>query len=413
MVFLEEKLYTSEETASILGISLRTLYRYLKKGEIEAETKTQSGTFRFTRKQIYKYLYPDRYSKILETLKNSQNKTQDKITYIDEDSSATQVQNTNEGDLKNVDSSLDLKKDEVATPEETQPAINSEQNSDQHNDVSKVLADSANNLLDSNTNTNNASVVSTPITTSKPYSDEEAKKITEQRDNVDLDDELKSLEDLLDVSKTQQSTPGDNSLQNSAQVQQTPPTNNQNQINSNINLSANTAQSPLEVPSHTNNSSQSNLNTNDLNSPLPSTSPASNDSVPSSNSANLNNEVWKYFINSNKDILDLAREISSISNETGRKYAATMRGGLSLHHDIDEFNIVHFYVSKEDFNWYVSELGLQPCSEADANICLISTSDSSIFESSYKLRGLQVVSDSRLIQDLMAHGEKELAKTLL
>ena len=53
MIVLEEKLYTTEETAEVLGISPRTLYRYLKKGDIEAETKTKSGTFRFTRIQIY------------------------------------------------------------------------------------------------------------------------------------------------------------------------------------------------------------------------------------------------------------------------------------------------------------------------------------------------------------------------
>ena len=90
-----------------------------------------------------------------------------------------------------------------------------------------------------------------------------------------------------------------------------------------------------------------------------------------------------------------------------------MRGGLSLHHDIEAFNLIHFYVDYSDLDSWVKELALTSCSESEANIVLIPTKDDQIFAKSYKLRGLYVVADERLIQDLMSHNEKELAKSLL
>ncbi|HOM78179.1 helix-turn-helix domain-containing protein [Patescibacteria group bacterium] len=56
---LEEKLYTSTEVAKILGVSLRSVYRYLDQGKLDAEIKTVTGRLRFTKKDILNFLYPD------------------------------------------------------------------------------------------------------------------------------------------------------------------------------------------------------------------------------------------------------------------------------------------------------------------------------------------------------------------
>ncbi len=56
---LEEKLYTSTEVAKILGVSLRSVYRYLEQDKLEAEIKTATGRLRFTKKNIEDFLYPD------------------------------------------------------------------------------------------------------------------------------------------------------------------------------------------------------------------------------------------------------------------------------------------------------------------------------------------------------------------
>lgn len=59
MIQLEDKLYTSTEVADILGVSLRSVYRYLEEGKLDAEIKTATGRHRFSKKNILDFLYPD------------------------------------------------------------------------------------------------------------------------------------------------------------------------------------------------------------------------------------------------------------------------------------------------------------------------------------------------------------------
>lgn len=58
MIQLEERLYTSTEVAEILGVSLRSVYRYLEEGKLDAEIKTATGRHRFSKKNILDFLYP-------------------------------------------------------------------------------------------------------------------------------------------------------------------------------------------------------------------------------------------------------------------------------------------------------------------------------------------------------------------
>jgi len=59
MIKLEDKLYTSTEVASILGVSLRSVYRYIEESKLTAEVKTATGRHRFTKQDILDFLYPD------------------------------------------------------------------------------------------------------------------------------------------------------------------------------------------------------------------------------------------------------------------------------------------------------------------------------------------------------------------
>ena len=56
---LEEKLYTSTEVADILGVSLRSVYRYMEEYKLKADVKTATGRHRFTKQNILDFLYPD------------------------------------------------------------------------------------------------------------------------------------------------------------------------------------------------------------------------------------------------------------------------------------------------------------------------------------------------------------------
>jgi excisionase family DNA binding protein len=60
MLSLEDRLYTSSEVAELVGVSLRSIYRYLDEGKLTAEVKTATGRHRFTRNNILDFLYPER-----------------------------------------------------------------------------------------------------------------------------------------------------------------------------------------------------------------------------------------------------------------------------------------------------------------------------------------------------------------
>jgi len=62
---LDDRYYTSTEVAEILGVSLRSVYRYLEDSKLKAEIKTATGRHRFTRDNIINFLYPDGRSPLL------------------------------------------------------------------------------------------------------------------------------------------------------------------------------------------------------------------------------------------------------------------------------------------------------------------------------------------------------------
>src|SRR3989304_8782876 len=61
---LEDRLYTSTEVANILGVSLRSVYRYLEDGKLDAEMKTATGRHRFTKQNILDFLSPQESNRV-------------------------------------------------------------------------------------------------------------------------------------------------------------------------------------------------------------------------------------------------------------------------------------------------------------------------------------------------------------
>jgi hypothetical protein len=64
MIQLENKLYTSTEVADILGVSLRSVYRYIEEDKLRPEVKTATGRHRFTKQNIIDFLYPNGDTKV-------------------------------------------------------------------------------------------------------------------------------------------------------------------------------------------------------------------------------------------------------------------------------------------------------------------------------------------------------------
>jgi len=80
MIKLEDKLYTSTEVAQIIGVSLRSVYRYIDDGKLIAEVKTATGRHRFTKQNITDFLYPNgenRPNKTTSTKKEVKPTTED------------------------------------------------------------------------------------------------------------------------------------------------------------------------------------------------------------------------------------------------------------------------------------------------------------------------------------------------
>lgn len=62
IVDLENRLYNSAEVCKILGVSLRTLYRYIESGKINFETQSKTRRYFFSKKDLLGFLYPRRFS---------------------------------------------------------------------------------------------------------------------------------------------------------------------------------------------------------------------------------------------------------------------------------------------------------------------------------------------------------------
>lgn len=56
MIELADKLYTSQEVAKILNVTLRTLYRYLERGYLTPDIQLMSGRYRFSRQNLESFL---------------------------------------------------------------------------------------------------------------------------------------------------------------------------------------------------------------------------------------------------------------------------------------------------------------------------------------------------------------------
>lgn len=104
---LNEKLYTSTEVAEILGVSLRSIYRYLEEDKIKAAVKTATGRHRFTKQNINDFLYP--------SVPHSRNAGSGKV---DEEVSTSEIDSTNKIESRGTENSNEAVESSKANPKE-------------------------------------------------------------------------------------------------------------------------------------------------------------------------------------------------------------------------------------------------------------------------------------------------------
>ncbi|MCA9302292.1 helix-turn-helix domain-containing protein [Candidatus Nomurabacteria bacterium] len=102
---LDDRFYTSTEVAEILGVSLRSVYRYLEEGKIDAEIKTATGRHRFTKQNIMDFLYPSQHDGSSES---NQQQSTNKYTVSRDLDSANNVSSQDNKLAGDEDDDLDL-----------------------------------------------------------------------------------------------------------------------------------------------------------------------------------------------------------------------------------------------------------------------------------------------------------------
>ena len=100
-----EKLYTSTEVAQIIGVSLRSIYRYLDENKIHADVKTATGRHRFTKQNINDFLHPSK------TLGNEMGIKDD--TREDENRGEKEEYNVNEEREENKKPKIEVQKQKI------------------------------------------------------------------------------------------------------------------------------------------------------------------------------------------------------------------------------------------------------------------------------------------------------------
>jgi hypothetical protein len=289
MIKLDDKLYTSTEVAVILGVSLRSVYRYIEENKLVPEVKTATGRHRFTKQNIIDFLYP-------EGTEGGNNMNQ-------------------EDERKPVQAQTKKAKIEkkVTEEEEVQPIIK----------------------------------------------EKETPKRVEIEKEEEKEEVVEKTEEPVDwLSKFREAARKFEEESAEKEERKEPVAPRQ------------------EVPS-----------------------------IKEKFTKLVEEEVQekqaKYFYRSRLGGLkDIAQNIDKASKNSGLDYAFTMNAGLSLHSPIKPFSLLHVYVRAKDKDFFERILMLTPTDEENAQLCMLSSEDNKIYNTSMTVHGLSVVSKEKLLSDI-------------
>ncbi len=291
MIKLENKLYSSTEVAAVLGVSLRSVYRYLEENKLQAEVKTATGRHRFTRQNIIDFLYPTGVPEGEVIIEQPAEPVAKKVTKVVEPILQEEVEET------------------VVEPVK-EPVV-----------TSKIEEE--------------------PVAAPKIEIKEEKVKVEEDEDQVDWLAKFREAAKKFEEKATEEVT-GLGSV---------------------------------------------------------------NDEVP----AVEEKEEKLFFYRSRLGGLkDIAQNIDKTSRNSGLDYAFTLNAGLSLYRPINPFSVLHVYVRSKDKDFFERILALTPSDETNAQLCIITADEDSLYKEADEMHGLKVVQKNRLVEDI-----SEMDETLL
>lgn len=307
---LEEKLYTSTEVAQILGVSLRSVYRYMEEGKLDAEVKTATGRHRFTKQDILNFLYPknDNQSPTREV-------RSEQAPFVSQQPTAPRYSAQPQAPVierKNPEPVMSPKAApiEVAQPVEEAPV-----------DWLAKFREAASKFKTESANTSTQASVQTPVAA------QPAPVIPQQPAYETHTNTVSGISDF--------------------------------------------SEAPVE-----------------------------------------DTNKYYYYRSMLGGLKDIAQNIDKSSKRSFVDYAFTLNAGLSLHKPIKPFSILHVYIKDHDKGFFEKVLNLVSADSREAQLCLISTSDPSIFSEKREMHGLYVVADKQLRKDLINAGELSLASEL-
>ncbi|PIR43211.1 hypothetical protein COV24_03910 [candidate division WWE3 bacterium CG10_big_fil_rev_8_21_14_0_10_32_10] len=315
---LEDRFFKSTEVADILGVSLRTLYRYMDSQKIDS-VQLPSGRHRFTKKQIEGFLY----SSGEPLMQNIPNNSQDSGNRIEVNTGMDLPQ------IKQSDSQTGYNKPSQEPNQSSAPASTQET---EEEDLEKEL-DALLKSLESE------------------------------------DDEEEISEDFIDKEEEPQ-----NVLQSEPQV--VAPVQNES-VSPTQSSNFSSASSILEETKE----------------------------VEPTN--NLDENEVHYFYCPYNELRAIARIIKKTADDNNKTYAFTLNAGISLYFPLDPFSLIHFYIAKEDLDFWKENLQLRESSTADANLGVLLTSGPA-FENLQEVSGLKVVSKAILMSNLRSVGNNSL-----
>jgi excisionase family DNA binding protein len=406
---LQDKLYTSAQVADVLGVSLRTLYRYMEDGRIES-MKTASGRHRFTKEQILTFLDGGGFDQDLEvgsmprtSNQRDQGRDSGRDTY---DPAPVRNQANNDFSFYSNKDREDRNAARPAAP--VAPASRTNYDMDFNNPYERNR--------DRVEPMRQQPQEQQPMARKDPYDDLDMDPEDDFDDfNFSLDEN--DFEEKPKPSQAQPRSRFDATRSDSYGSQSPAPQSRANMSSRALDRgeddmysrpASNAPRAPYSpapkpaMPAYPSDNRRSDFGTRDVQR---DSQIQAKPKQPALEGINV-----RYYKSDYNDLIDLAKRIKETAISKDLEYAFTLNAGLSLHYLIDPFTVLHFYVNPEDLQLWKSSLGLVPVSnKAEANIGVLVNTDI-VFIPTKEIGGFKVVEDKLLLKDLMRASEDNLVR---
>lgn len=472
---LKDRLYTSSEVAEILGVSLRSVYRYLEEGKLDADIKTATGRHRFSKKNILDFLKPQE-NESSNTVSSFSNK---KDFDFEEGLGTSQKLNQDKKNDSFDDFDFDFDEEFFKSLEDNSKTSNlsdsdsANYKNGEDDELEKLLRE----FEESSVEEPSIKVSENNLTSRQSEEKTSSSKLDDFDADFELDNILKNLEKgfeededikFEEINKkdeikvdSNQDTNKDSYFDFDLDFDFGFLENDDNKAETKVEEIGSKYEEPKELPvvnkvdpiAEEEDSSEDNWlerfrRAAEKNTPKKAVEPVEEkknhldtffedksdnldvffggntqkvDTIGISSLASISDDIpsndvseniENYYISEFNNLKEIAQTLDKVAQKFDLDYAFTLNAGLSLHKPIAPFSIIHSYVNREDLEIFEDYLKLTPCSEKEASVCLITPETKEVFEDAHDLHGLYVVSNVQLRSDLIDKGLDKLAREI-